>query len=1484
MKSARLDSESGSTKSFEDIFDIEEIQRLQDLFADVNEVASIITQPDGTPITQPSNFTRFCSEIVRKSEKGQLNCFKSDAIIGKYNSNGPTIQRCLSSGLWDAGVTINVGDIHIANWLIGQVRNREEKSENLLQYADEISANRTDFMDAYNEVPIMSVDRFGKVANMLAAFVKEITDKAYKNIQLKKEARERELISKQKNQKEQELNEAYNEFRLISENVPTIIWKAEITPNRKFVNSYISEIAEELLELSKGTLNDDFEKYFSFIVPEDLPMIHETIGAALANPGKTYHKSYRVKKGNGELAVFKSSGKIYELPNKILFIGTTSDITEQERLTIRLRENDYLMQQAQKVAALGYYVFDMDEGTWDSSDHLDVILGIDKSCKKDVNGWLEIIHPDDREMMREYFFNDVIKLQKPFNKQYRIKRVSNGELVWVHGLGEFEFNTQGKAIKMIGTIQNVTKRKEADDLLIESEERYRTLLTNVPVGVFRSSLKGEVISVNQAMAEMYGYDSIDELLKVPASNYYAETNPRELMLEKLFEQGYLLDYETQERKKDGSLIWISANYKLIKNPNDGELYIDGVLIDVSERKRANIKLRESERLLAKITDNFPNSYISIIEKNYTVGYAGGQEFIKQGIDPKAVYGFTLEQVFGEQTDFVRKFYERTFKGEECSFELYANNQFQKYKTVPLFNSETEIDRILVVTENITLQKEKEIEILEAKAKAEESTERYELAMQVTLDGPYDWNLISNQIYYSDRWKAILGYQPHELPNDFSVWEKLTQPEDVKRSWDMMNRHIAGELEKFEIEFQMKHKEGHWVDILSRARAQFDKDGNAVRVVGTHIDISEQKAAQKKLKENEERFRKLTEYLPSGIAIYRPLPGGVDFLIVDINKTAELITNSVREEMVGKTFLEIFPNMVKMPLYEALKRVNQTGKEEFIPSFYYKDSTREGWRENFVYKLQTGEIVAIFRDTTSIKKAEENLIKQNAELENAKAIAEQNQARFKALHNASFGGIAIHDKGKILDCNRGLSKLTGLKNKELIGMDGLLLIAKSHRKFVMKKILDEYAKPYEAMGVRKNGEEYPVRLEGRMIPYKGKRVRVVEFRDITDIKRAEHELIAAKERAEESDRLKSAFLANMSHEIRTPMNGILGFTSLLQEPGLTGEQQQSYIDIIQKSGDRMLQTVNDIIEVSKIETGQVSVAQTKVNVTDLLEFMYNFFKAETDRKGLMLLLENKLLSSESEILSDENKLNSILTNLIKNAIKYSDKGLIKISCTKENNHLKFSIADHGIGIPLHRQKAIFDRFVQADIEDKKGHEGSGLGLTITRSYAKMLGGNVWLESREGIGSTFYATIEHKPVSKKETKLIDKINGIKTMIKDKKRIPILVAEDDDVSFMLLENILSSENFTLTQAKNGKELIKKFKQNPSFNLILMDIKMPEMDGIEATKRIREFNETVPIIAQTAYALEGDKEKALEAGCNAYVSKPINKNDLIQKIQSLL
>ena len=391
-----------------------------------------------------------------------------------------------------------------------------------------------------------------------------------------------------------------------------------------------------------------------------------------------------------------------------------------------------------------------------------------------------------------------------------------------------------------------------------------------------------------------------------------------------------------------------------------------------------------------------------------------------------------------------------------------------------------------------------------------------------------------------------------------------------------------------------------------------------------------------------------------------------------------------------------------------------------------------------------------------------------------------------------------------------------------------------------------------------------------------------IKDITDRKNAEIDLINAREHAEESDHLKSAFLANMSHEIRTPMNGILGFASLLQEPGLSGETQQDYIRIIEKSGVRMLNIINDIVNISKIEAGLMTINWQNSNVNEQIEYIYTFFKPEVEGKGLELSFRNALTSQEAIIRTDREKVFAILTNLVKNAIKYTLNGSIEMGYTVETGHalsLQFFVRDTGIGIPKDRQEAIFERFIQADNENLNAREGAGLGLAITKSYVEMLGGKIWVESEVGLGSTFYFTLPYNAEPVEE--IIVQPLAPSDNTNYAKKLKILIAEDDEVSAMLMSININEFGKEILKVRTGAEAVEACRENPNTDLILMDINMPEMDGYEATRQIREFNKVVVIIAQTAYGLAGDKEKAIDAGCNDYIAKPIIKDELLSLIQ---
>ena len=386
-----------------------------------------------------------------------------------------------------------------------------------------------------------------------------------------------------------------------------------------------------------------------------------------------------------------------------------------------------------------------------------------------------------------------------------------------------------------------------------------------------------------------------------------------------------------------------------------------------------------------------------------------------------------------------------------------------------------------------------------------------------------------------------------------------------------------------------------------------------------------------------------------------------------------------------------------------------------------------------------------------------------------------------------------------------------------------------------------------------------------------------FHDFVDQKT---ELRLAKEKAEESDLLKSAFLANMSHEIRTPMNGILGFVELLKEPILTGEELHEYISIIEQSGKRMLNIINDIISISKIEAGQTEVVTSETNINDQIKYIYTFFKPEAERKGVKLFYKTGLSDPKAIAKTDREKIYAVYTNLVKNAIKFTNRGFVELGYEKKGKSLEFYVRDTGVGIRQDQQDIIFERFRQASESLSRGYEGAGLGLAISKAYVEMLGGKIWVESELGKGSIFYFSIPfNQQLINVTTPVTVVSNAIETL--NIRRLKILIAEDDDASNLLFSKLIRSFGREILKVRTGRDAVDACKNNSDIDLVLMDIQMPEMNGYEATRLIRKFNQDVIIIAQTAMGLKGEKERAQEAGCTDFLPKPILLSEFTELIR---
>jgi len=337
-----------------------------------------------------------------------------------------------------------------------------------------------------------------------------------------------------------------------------------------------------------------------------------------------------------------------------------------------------------------------------------------------------------------------------------------------------------------------------------------------------------------------------------------------------------------------------------------------------------------------------------------------------------------------------------------------------------------------------------------------------------------------------------------------------------------------------------------------------------------------------------------------------------------------------------------------------------------------------------------------------------------------------------------------------------------------------------------------------------------------------------------------------------------------------MNGVMGFADLLKDFDLTKNQRLSYLEIIQKSGARLLNLINDLIDISKIESGQVLVNNSNFDINEKLTYFYNFFRNEALKKRITLTVKTCQNDIDTSVYTDKDKVYAIMSNLLKNAIKYTDTGSIDFGFTKKDSILHFYVTDTGIGIDSKKLDAVFDRFMRAENPLTSKYEGAGLGLAITKAYVELLGGEISVESEIGKGSTFRFTLPFHPA-------ISQANSHQNPVPaalEKQNFKVLIAEDEDISYQLLSCYLSDYSSEILHASTGTEAVSLFNQNPDIQIIMMDIKMPEMNGYEAMKQIRLSGRPVFIIAQSAYALAGDREKALMAGADEYIEKPIQFN----------
>ena len=595
-----------------------------------------------------------------------------------------------------------------------------------------------------------------------------------------------------------------------------------------------------------------------------------------------------------------------------------------------------------------------------------------------------------------------------------------------------------------------------------------------------------------------------------------------------------------------------------------------------------------------------------------------------------------------------------------------------------------------------------------------------------------------------------------------------------------------------------------------------------------------------------------------------------------------------DDWMGKNPHELFLPAIADQITEKDRETLVTGFTTYEETWEDKEGHQHTFlTENFRIDIPGGTplLGSVITDITNQGYAEEKL---------------QIEERYKALiEHAPDGIVMVSREGKFTYASPPASRMFGYDQAELVLCPPESLTHPDDLPMVFDTLSNLMANAALVPTIQyrfrhKNGNWYWIESTfSNLLEIPGIQAIVINFRDISDRKDAEDKLRESESRARESDRLKSAFLANMSHEIRTPMNAIVGFAEMLSDPGLTADERSKFTAIIQSRSDDLMHIINDLLEISRIESGNVIVSKTRVVGNEILEELETVFRERVKRSknpGLSLKLEKSLPDAGSAIFTDVYILKQVFSNLLENAIKYTHSGLITFGYLPPGNGIiTFYVKDTGIGISAENQLIIFENFRQAEIENPHQYSGTGLGLAICKGSLAQVGGTIWVESALGKGSVFYFTL---PFDLRETAAIwppvpvrpamqPPLPGSQFCWAGKK---LLIVEDEPANMEFLMIILKRTFIGITPVESGASLRKLYHDLDQFNLVLLDVRLPDANGWELAGEIKKIRPELPVIAQTAYAMSADLQKSLAAGCDNYISKPIGKNQLLNMMAEYL
>jgi len=1024
-----------------------------------------------------------------------------------------------------------------------------------------------------------------------------------------------------------------------------------------------------------------------------------------------------------------------------------------------------------------------------------------------------------------------------------------------------------------------------EELRLKQEElgalwtRYFDLYDMAPVGYVTLSKKGLILETNLTAATLLGVRRVD-LVGQPLSRFIPKEDQESYYLHTklLFDTGAPQVCEMRMVKKDGTTLWAHLEAAVVSG-DAGAPVCRVAVIDITARKRGEVGLRESEDRFRKLFEQ--HTAVKLIIDPETGNIIDANDAAAQ------FYGWPIEELKGMHIQQINTLSPEAVKAEMEDAASSNRNKFKfRHRTADGSIRDVEVfsNKIVIAEKAILYSIIHDIsDRKQAEDLLRESAERFDqLAKQ---SGIITWEVDVRGLYtyISHVSEAVLGYRPDEMVGRMHFYD--LHPESGLEAFKKAAFEVFDRKESFvNLENAAHTRDGRHVWLSTNGIPLLNTDGTLRGYQGSDTDITERKRAEEVLRESEAKkweqnvLRLVNAYHRSLIEVSQDPQMAIapDGRITDVNKATEDATGYPRQKLIGTDFPTYFT--VPARAEEGYQRAFYDGhvRDLELELCHISGSVTPLICNASLYKDETGEVIGVFaagRDITERKRAEEE-IKQQSSLINSLLDSIPDIIFFKDMSGVYMG------------CNPPFAEFVGKPREAIIGRTDYDLFDKEIADFFR-----EQDKLMLELRIPRHNEEWITYPDSRKVlidtlktPYwgaDGKLIGVLGIsRDITERKKEEEQLHLAREAAEAANLAKSAFLANMSHEIRTPMSGVIGMTGLLLETPLT-DRQRSYAEKIKTSGESLLFVLNDILDFSKIEAGKLTIESIPFSIEEVMGSVVNIVGSIAAEKGIELhtAIDPELPAA---LLGDPMRLTQVINNLIGNAVKFTEAGDIQLTVkgrrqTDENIELEISVQDTGIGMTEEELARLFTAFSQVDASTTRRFGGSGLGLAISRQLVELMGGTIGVESNPGKGSVFTVVLSFPVASGFRRTDLPRRNGASLVRFTGVRA--LVVEDHMINREIIVEQLQQLEIETDIAINGREAVEMVRVR-EYDVVFMDIQMPEMDGFTATREIRRLGregiDRLPILAMTAHALIGDREKSLAAGMNDHLTKPIDREAL--------